>query len=62
MLIFIMIRQSISFMSGMLDINAFEGQLAQMLAAEGTRETTKSLKVEAAPSCLFSHRDITGAN
>lgn len=38
----------VSFMAGMLDIPSFEARLAQMLAAEATREETKSLKVEAA--------------
>jgi Fic family protein len=38
----------IGFMSGMLDIPSFEARLEQMLAAEATKEETKSLKVEAA--------------
>lgn len=38
----------ISFMNGMLNIPTFERRLAQMLAAESTKEETKALKVEAA--------------
>jgi len=38
----------IQFMNGMLDMATFEERLAQMLAAEATKEKTKALKVEAA--------------
>lgn len=38
----------IGFMSGMLDMPSFEARLAQMLAAESTREETRFLKTEAA--------------
>jgi Fic family protein len=38
----------IQFMNGMLEIATFEARLAQMLAAEATKEKTKALKVEAA--------------
>lgn len=37
----------ITFMSDMLEIGSFEARLAQMLAAESTRDATKALKVEA---------------
>jgi Fic family protein len=43
----------VSFMSAMLDIPSFEARLAQMLAAESTREETKSLKVEAAAPIAY---------
>jgi Fic family protein len=43
----------VSFMSGMLDIPSFEARLAQMLAAESTKEETKSLKVEAAQPLAY---------
>lgn len=43
----------IDFMSGMLDIPSFEARLEQMLAAESTKEETKSLKVEAAMSIAY---------
>ncbi|SEA93405.1 Fic family protein [Paraburkholderia sartisoli] len=38
----------VRFMNGMLDMRAFEARLAQMLAAEGTREATRYLRAEAA--------------
>jgi Fic family protein len=38
----------IEFMSRMLDMNAFQDRLTQMLASEATKEATKSLKIEAA--------------
>jgi Fic family protein len=38
----------IRFMDSMLSLNEFEARLTQMLAAEATRDATKSLKVEAA--------------
>jgi Fic family protein len=38
----------ISFMDGMLQMQAFEARLAQMLAAEATKEATRYLRVEAA--------------
>ena len=38
----------ITFMDTMLEMSAFEARLAQMLAAESTKEVTKALKVEAA--------------
>ena len=43
----------VSFMSAMLDIPSFEARLAQMLAAESTREETKSLKIEAAAPIAY---------
>lgn len=43
----------IKFMTGMLDIPAFEARLAQMLAAESTKEETKALKVEAAAPLAY---------
>lgn len=43
----------VSFMSGMLDIPSFEARLAQMLAAESTKEATKALKVEAAAPLAY---------
>jgi len=38
----------IAFMSGMLDMSAFQKRLVQMLAAEAASEQTRSLKTEAA--------------
>lgn len=43
----------ISFMNGMLDIPTFERRLAQMLAAESTKEETKALKIEAAAPLAY---------
>lgn len=43
----------IAFMSGMLEMPGFEARLAQMLAAESTRDATKSLKVEAAAPLAY---------
>jgi len=43
----------IQFMNGMLDIASFEARLAQMLAAEATKEKTKALKVEAAAPLAY---------
>ncbi|MES2535853.1 MAG: Fic family protein [Pseudomonadota bacterium] len=43
----------ITFMTGMLEIPAFEARLAQMLAAESTREKTRALKVEAAAPLAY---------
>jgi Fic family protein len=43
----------ITFMSGMLDIPSFEARLAQMLAAESTKEESRSLKVEAAAPLAY---------
>jgi Fic family protein len=43
----------ITFMGSMLDIAAFEGRLAQMLAAEATRESTRDLKVDAAAPLAY---------
>lgn len=43
----------IAFMSRMLEMNAFKDRLAQMLAAEATKEATKSLKVEAAAPLAY---------
>jgi len=43
----------VHFMSGMLDIPSFEARLAQMLAAESTKEETKALKVEAAAPLAY---------
>jgi len=43
----------IRFMSGMLEIPSFEARLAQMLAAESTKEETKSLKPEAAAPLTY---------
>lgn len=43
----------VGFMSGMLDIPSFEARLAQMLAAESTKDETKSLKVEAAAPIAY---------
>jgi Fic family protein len=43
----------ISFMNGMLDIPTFEARLAQMLAAESTKEEMKSLKIEAAAPLAY---------
>ena len=43
----------VKFMSGMLDIPSFEARLAQMLAAESTKEATKALKVEAAAPLAY---------
>lgn len=43
----------IAFMNSMLEMHSFEARLAQMLAAESTREVTKSLKVEAAAPLAY---------
>jgi len=43
----------IAFMSDMLEIGNFEARLAQMLAAESTRDATKALKVEAAAPLAY---------
>ena len=43
----------VAFMNGMLDMGSFEARLAQMLAAESTKEETKSLKVEAAAPLTY---------
>lgn len=43
----------IAFMSDMLEIGNFETRLAQMLAAESTRDATKALKVEAAAPLAY---------
>lgn len=43
----------IAFMSDMLEIGSFEARLAQMLAAESTRDATKALKVEAAAPLAY---------
>ena len=43
----------IRFMNEMLDIGAFERRLEQMLAAETTKEETKSLKVETAAPLAY---------
>lgn len=43
----------INFMNGMLDMATFEARLAQMLAAESTKEKTKALKVEAAAPLAY---------
>ena len=43
----------IAFMNSMLEMHSFEARLAQMLAAESTREMTKSLKVEAAAPLAY---------
>lgn len=43
----------IQFMNGMLDMATFEARLAQMLAAESTKEKTKALKVEAAAPLAY---------
>lgn len=43
----------INFMAGMLDIPSFEARLAQMLAAESTKEESRSLKVEAAAPLAY---------
>lgn len=43
----------VEFMDGMLGIASFESRLAQMLAAESTREATKSLKAEAAAPLAY---------
>jgi Fic family protein len=43
----------IGFMSDMLDMKLFEQRLMQMLAAEATKESTKSLKVEAAAPLAY---------
>ena len=43
----------IQFMTQMLDIAAFESRLSQMLAAESTREQTRSLKTEAAAPLVY---------
>jgi len=43
----------IQFMNSMLDIGQFESRLVQMLAAESTRESTRSLKTDAAASLVY---------
>ncbi|MES2047808.1 MAG: Fic family protein [Pseudomonadota bacterium] len=43
----------VAFMNGMLDMGSFEARLAQMLAAESTKEETKALKVEAAAPLTY---------
>lgn len=43
----------IAFMSDMLEIGNFEARLAQMLAAESTKDATKALKVEAAAPLAY---------
>jgi Fic family protein len=43
----------IAFMDGMLEMQAFEARLAQMLAAEATREDTRYLKTEAAQPLAY---------
>ncbi len=43
----------VGFMSGMLDILSFEARLAEMLAAESTKDETKALKIEAAAPLAY---------
>jgi Fic family protein len=43
----------IAFMDGMLQMQAFEARLAQMLAAEATKEETRYLRVEAAQPLAY---------
>jgi Fic family protein len=43
----------IGFMDGMLQMQAFEARLAQMLAAEATKEQTRYLKTEAAQPLAY---------
>jgi Fic family protein len=43
----------ISFMDGMLQMQAFEARLAQMLAAEATKDDTRYLRVEAAQPLAY---------